>query len=317
MVQEIAKEIVKQALDDKAQDIYMVPREDGYELFMRIGEERKYIAHYEDALMSSLISHFKFVSGMNVGEKRRTQLGSCDYNIDGKNQVSLRLSTVGDYKGRESLVIRVLYSGRHQLKYWYDGLKNLKKAIGGRGLYLFSGPVGSGKTTLMYELIKEMFSDRQIISIEDPVEIKDEGMLQLQLNESIGMTYDNLIKLSLRHRPDILIIGEIRDSETARAVLRASLTGAMVFSTIHAKSISGVYDRLLELGVSPAELRNSLSFIAYQRLLNGGALVDFRTEEFEKYRPEGWNEKIRNLVEEGHLTIQQAKVETLKTYQTA
>ena len=91
-------------------------------------------------------------------------------------------------------------------------------------------------------------------------------MLQLQLNSDIGMTYDELIKLSLRHRPDILIIGEIRDSETARAVVRASLTGAIVFSTIHAKSIPGVYERLLELGVSKQELENSLRAIVYQTL---------------------------------------------------
>ncbi len=97
------------------------------------------------------------------------------------------------------------------------------------------------------------------MSIEDPVEIKQEAMLQLQLNETIGMTYDSLIKLSLRHRPDLLIIGEIRDRETARAVVRASLTGATVFSTIHAKSVRGVYERLLELGVSEDELRMVLA----------------------------------------------------------
>lgn len=92
-------------------------------------------------------------------------------------------------------------------------------------------------------------------------------MLQLQLNDEIGMTYDELIKLSLRHRPDILIIGEIRDSDTAHAVIRASLTGAVVFSTIHAKSISGVYARLLELGISQQELENSLHAVVYQRLI--------------------------------------------------
>ena len=101
---------------------------------------------------------------------------------------------------------------------------------------------------------KERFADQQVMSIEDPVEIKQDNMLQLQLNDQIGMTYDNLIKLSLRHRPDLLI-GEIRDKETARAVVRASLTGVTVFSTIHAKSVRGVYERLLELGVSEEELK--------------------------------------------------------------
>lgn len=133
----------------------------------------------------------------------------------------------------------------------------------------------------MYQLASEVFKNKQIITIEDPVEIKNDKMLQLQLNEDIGMTYDALIKLSLRHRPDILIIGEIRDQATARAVIRASLTGVMVFSTIHAKSIPGVYDRLIELGVNYQELENSLKLIAYQRLIGGGSLIDFETGNFK------------------------------------
>lgn len=164
----------------------------------------------------------------------------------------------------------------------------MKEVLCARGLYLFSGPVGSGKTTLMYQLASEVFKNKQIITIEDPVEIKNDKMLQLQLNEDIGMTYDALIKLSLRHRPDILIIGEIRDQATARAVIRASLTGVMVFSTIHAKSIPGVYDRLIELGVNYQELENSLKLIAYQRLIGGGSLIDFETSNFKKHSSDKW-----------------------------
>ena len=222
------------------------------------------------------------------------------------------MSSVGDYRGRESLVIRVLHKRRHELRYYFDGMKNILKVIGGRGLYLFSGPVGSGKTTLMYQLIAEKFPDKQVISIEDPVEIKQDSMLQLQLNESIGMTYDNLIKLSLRHRPDILIIGEIRDTETARAVIRASLTGAMVFSTIHAKSISGVYARLIELGVSPQELDNSLRLIGYQRLIGGGGVIDFVERDFQRYDPTSWNEQIDGLAQDGYISAEQAKIEKIR-----
>lgn len=315
MVQEIARLLIEQALETNAQDIYMIPREKHYDVFMRIGDERKFISVYEHTVMCNLISHFKFVSGMNVGEKRRTQLGSCEYALGNEMMVSLRLSSVGDYKGRESLVIRVLYSKQQSLHYWFDGMKELKDKIGERGLYLFSGPVGSGKTTLMYQLIMEKYAHKQVISIEDPVELKDERILQLQLNDSIGMTYDNLIKLSLRHRPDILIIGEIRDSETARAVIRASLTGAIVFSTIHAKSISGVYDRLLELGVREEELKNSLSLIAYQRLIGGGALIDYKTESYQDYYPKVWNQRIDQLFEQGYLTEEQRKTEKIKSYQ--
>ena len=311
MVQELARKIIGQAVEVNAQDIYMIPRADNYELYIRIGDERKFIDEFENHQMVALISHFKFVAGMNAGEKRRSQLGSCDYVFADGEEISLRLSSVGDYRGKESLVIRLLYSGRHDLHYWFNGMRNLLEAIGSRGLYLFSGPVGSGKTTLMHQLVAEKFPDKQIISIEDPVEIKQDSMLQLQLNESIGMTYDNLIKLSLRHRPDILIIGEIRDSETARAVLRASLTGTMVFSTIHAKSIAGVYARLLELGVSHQELVNSLRLIAYQRLIGGGGVIDFADSDFQNHQPDKWNEQIESLARDGHITAAQAKIEKI------
>lgn len=249
MVQEIAKKLIRMGKKEEAQDLYFIPRKEEYQVFMRVGDERRFVQSFPFEEMTAIISHFKFVAGMNVGEKRRSQLGSCDYPLE-NGVVSIRLSTVGDYRGYESLVIRLLHDEERELRFWFDQLPELKKKLAGRGLYLFAGPVGSGKTTLMHALAQERFADQQVMSIEDPVEIKQDNMLQLQLNDQIGMTYDNLIKLSLRHRPDLLIIGEIRDKETARAVVRASLTGVTVFSTIHAKSVRGVYERLLELGVS-------------------------------------------------------------------
>ena len=136
-------------------------------------------------------------------------------------------------------------------------------------------------------------------------------MLQLQLNETIGMTYDSLIKLSLRHRPDLLIIGEIRDQETARAVVRASLTGATVFSTIHAKSIRGVYERLLELGVSEDELRMVLQGVCYQRLIGGGGVIDFVNQDYQKHEASLWNQQIDQLFADGHITDDQRQAEKI------
>ncbi|HEP1684187.1 TPA: competence type IV pilus ATPase ComGA [Streptococcus pyogenes] len=311
MVQALAKAILAKAERVQAQDIYILPRADQYDLFLRIGDERRLVDVYQSDRMAPLISHFKFVAGMIVGEKRRCQVGSCDYKLSKDKQLSLRLSSVGDYRGKESLVIRLLHHQNKSVHYWFDGLTKVANQVGGRGLYLFAGPVGSGKTTLMYQLISNYHQEAQVISIEDPVEIKNHQILQLQVNDDIGMTYDNLIKLSLRHRPDILVIGEIRDSQTARAVIRASLTGAMVFSTVHAKSISGVYARLLELGVTKAELSNCLALIAYQRLLNGGALIDSTQNEFEYYSSSNWNQQIDQLLEAGHLNPKQAKLEKI------
>ena len=311
MVQSLAKQLIAQAVGFNAQDIYIIPRQREYDVFMRIGDDRRFIDSDGFDRMASLISHFKFVAGMTVGEKRRSQLGSCDYDFGAEEPVSLRLSTVGDYRGHESLVIRLLHDGRRDLHYWFDGMRAIKEAIGSRGLYLFSGPTGSGKTTLMYQLIKENFGNHQVISIEDPVEIKDDGILQLQLNESIDLTYDSLIKLSLRHRPDVLIIGEIRDKETARAAIRASLTGATVFSTIHAKSIAGVYQRLLELGVSADEINNSLAAICYQRLIGGGGLIDVATRDFQQHTSKEWNRNLETLFQAGHITDTQLKTESI------
>jgi len=310
MVQEIAQKIIATAKEKKAQDIYFIPKEKSYELHMRVGDERCLVDSYEFNVLAAVISHFKFVAGMNVGEKRRSQLGSCDYQYDEKVS-SLRLSTVGDYRGHESLVIRLLHDEEQDLHFWFQDIGELGKQYRQRGLYLFAGPVGSGKTTLMHELAKSLFKGQQVMSIEDPVEIKQEEMLQLQLNEAIGLTYENLIKLSLRHRPDLLIIGEIRDSETARAVVRASLTGATVFSTIHAKSIRGVYERLLELGVTEEELAVVLQGVCYQRLIGGGGIVDFANKDYQEHQPTRWNAQIDQLLKDGHITSLQAETEKI------
>ncbi|MFM9320053.1 competence type IV pilus ATPase ComGA [Streptococcus sp. ST16] len=310
MVQEIAQKIIATAKEKKAQDIYFIPKEKSYELHMRVGDERCLVASYEFDVLAAVISHFKFVAGMNVGEKRRSQLGSCDYQY-GEKKSSLRLSTVGDYRGHESLVIRLLHDEEQELHFWFQDMNELGGQYRQRGLYLFAGPVGSGKTTLMHELAKSLFKGQQVMSIEDPVEIKQEDMLQLQLNEAIGLTYENLIKLSLRHRPDLLIIGEIRDSETARAVVRASLTGATVFSTIHAKSIRGVYERLLELGVTEEELAVVLQGVCYQRLIGGGGIVDFANKDYQEHQPTRWNAQIDQLLKDGHITSLQAETEKI------
>ena len=291
MVQEIAKKLIRMGKKEEAQDLYFIPRKEEYQVFMRVGDERRFVQSFPFEEMTAIISHFKFVAENGV--------------------VSIRLSTVGDYRGYESLVIRLLHDEERELRFWFDQLPDLKKKLAGRGLYLFAGPVGSGKTTLMHALAQERFADQQVMSIEDPVEIKQDNMLQLQLNDQIGMTYDNLIKLSLRHRPDLLIIGEIRDKETARAVVRASLTGVTVFSTIHAKSVRGVYERLLELGVSEEELKIVLQGICYQRLIAGGGVVDFATENYQEHSASRWNQQMDLLAQSGYIQLAQAQAEKI------
>ncbi|KXT77915.1 competence type IV pilus ATPase ComGA [Streptococcus sp. DD13] len=316
MVQALAQELIQEAVTKRVSDLYFLPKEGEYHLYGRIREERTWFRKVESATYNALISHFKFLAGMNVGEKRRSQLGSCDYEY-GSGHIAMRLSTVADYQNRESMVVRFLYPDLDNLTFWFDQMTDFKPVISGRGLYLFSGPVGSGKTSLMYRLAQECFAERQILTIEDPVEIQQEQMLQLQVNEAIGLTYENLIKLSLRHRPDLLIIGEIRDSKTAQAVLRASLTGLTVFSTIHAKGIPGVYHRMTELGVAPEELDKALQGVFYQRLIAGGGVVDYANENFKDHSPQAWNRKMDRLVEEGRILSSEAATEKIKDQTTA
>lgn len=311
MIKEMAQTVLAEAADFGANDIYVLPVEKGFSVVFRKSTHRYNYLLLSNADGQSLISHFKFTAGMNVGEKRRPQLGACLYDFSGK-KIRLRLSSAGDFENRESLVIRILHHVDRPLVFWFDtDLQQVENLVTKRGLYLFLGPVGSGKTTLMHYIAKQKFSGQQVITIEDPVEIVSPDLLQFQLNEVIGNTYDSLIKLSLRHMPDLVIVGEIRDRETARAVMRASLTGYTVFSTIHAKSISGVDARLLELGVTREEIKNSLSGVVYQRLIAGKGVLDSADKAFEKHTNDKWHTKIEKLVTDGHLTPSQAETEKI------
>ena len=164
----------------------------------------------------------------------------------------------------------------------------------------------------MYKFAREHFKNQQVICIEDPVELVEAEFLQLQVNKVIGNDYDALIKLSLRHRPDLLIVGEIRDSQTAKAVLRASLTGYTVFSTVHARSISGVVARLKELGLTDWELQSSLQRVIYQRLIAGKGLLVYEKEKFEEWQPDEWNGQIDQLVADGFISAATAAREKIE-----
>lgn len=263
---ELSSELITQGVKEHWQDLYLLPQKDCYHIYYRIGTNRNLLQTISLELAQQVISRFKYLGEMDVGEKRKAQLGAITYNhADGEQR--LRLSTVGDYQQRESLVVRFLFHfGNQKEKYVLEEqITTIQSHLNQRGLYLFSGPVGSGKTTLMYKLAKT-FSG-QIITIEDPVEIEEPDFLQLQTNNKINQDYDTLIRLSLRHHPDVLIIGEIRDQVTAEAAIRAALTGHYVFATIHARSLSSIQARLLELTKNTGDLRECLQGIIYMEML--------------------------------------------------
>ncbi|MDR2465663.1 MAG: Flp pilus assembly complex ATPase component TadA, partial [Streptococcaceae bacterium] len=267
---DISKIVMKQlklGRSIQAEDYYLLPTIEGYRSFFRKGNRKEREEVFEAEVAEKIILHLKYRAGMNVGERRRAQLGSFSIHDEGRDY-RFRVSTVGDFMQKESLVLRFLHSFEEKACLYFDDsqIQEIQRHLLKRGLFLFSGPTGSGKTTSMFQLALSL-NKNQMISIEDPVEIENKAVLQLQVNEAIGMTYEALIKLCLRHRPDIVFVGEIRDEITLRSVIRATLTGHTVFSTLHAKNVEGVKARLIELGATREELKICLGGIVYQRLL--------------------------------------------------
>ncbi|MGM0215423.1 competence type IV pilus ATPase ComGA [Enterococcus sp. AZ109] len=265
-IEEFSTELIHYGALYHMQDFYLMPRSNHYEYYFRKGPFYHRQGCMSDEVGVQLISRFKYLGQMDVSERRKAQLGAITYSLP-QIQQRLRLSTVGDYLQRESLVIRFLHSFGISKEHFLlpNQLTTLRNACRSKGLYLFCGPVGSGKTTLMYKLAKE--SPGQVLTIEDPVEIEETDFLQLQVNEKIHQTYEELIKLSLRHHPDVLIIGEIRDQKTILGAIRAALTGHCVFATLHASSLEAAENRAIELGGDKKLLQDCLRGVIYQELL--------------------------------------------------
>lgn len=265
-IEELSHELIRFGIKEEMQDLYVHPNDDSCVLRFRRGAE--VVEHSKISVdeAQKLIARFKYLGEMDVGERREVQLGAITYPIEGQTQ-RLRLSTVGDYRLRESLVVRFLHQmADRKLNFFLpEQFATVENHTRKSGLYLFAGPTGSGKTTLMYHLARQ--EEGQVITIEDPVEIEETRFLQLQTNDKIGQTFDRLIQLSLRHRPDVLIVGEIRDRETAAAAIRAALTGHKVFATIHARGVMATLARIRDFVGADQELDNCLSGIIYQRLL--------------------------------------------------
>lgn len=268
-IKELADKIIDKGLQLNASDIYILPYKlKYYEIIYRIQNRQLKLYQLSINECNKLILFLKYFSEMDVGEKRKIQLGSCLYIVNHK-KIRLRLSTVSNYLKQESLVIRLLYNNQQKTMKYKSNLSFsvLQSILKSKGLHLFAGPVGSGKTTLMYKMAKNIASDKQIITIEDPIEVEEASFLQLQVQPKINLTYNNLIRLCLRHRPDILIIGEIRDEDTAKSAIRAALTGHVIFATIHANSVDGIYDRLRDLKVSEIDIKQTVQSMTYQQIL--------------------------------------------------
>ena len=261
--------LIVAASERHASDIYIWPDSDGFQVIYYSATGIEKVHHFNMKIGEALIRHIKFSAHMDISEVRRPQLGRWHYLI-GQQSLHLRVSSVADFLNRESIVIRLIYDmqdnildwqPKHQLNELADLLK-LKQ-----GLILLAGKMGSGKTTTLYHVATNHLDNQMVLTIEDPVELVAPEFLQLQVNNAAHMGYEQLLKLALRHHPDIMIIGEIRDAETAHIVVQAALSGHLILSTVHAMSIKGIWYRLRAFGV-PIDLLNQVVVgLGYQEMM--------------------------------------------------
>ncbi|MFD1441565.1 ATPase, T2SS/T4P/T4SS family [Lacticaseibacillus hegangensis] len=240
-------EIFEKARAALASDVYFLPKPTGVTVLIRTATGWGEATVRTLGEGASWIRALKYDAGMNVAETRRPQLGALPLAQLG---ITLRLSTVGDYTNQEALVARLIY-GVPGLDEWTAPIvEDLVDRLNRQRMLALCGPTGSGKTTLLYQVATALGQARMVMTIEDPVEIAAPAFLQLQVNPEAGMSYASLLKAALRKRPDVLVIGEIRDFETAQAACEAAISGHVVLTTVHAKQAAQVPLRLTALGVA-------------------------------------------------------------------
>ena len=273
-IESFANHILVNAKEVGTSDIHILPEKGLFGIYFRLNGRMVYQYKIDEEEGKRLISYFKYSANMDVGERRKPQSGSFVYKGEGEFNQDLRLSTLTNYHSQESLVIRLLETqenvNQDKSIFLPDELERIERLIHYKsGLVLFSGPVNSWKTTTMYQLVRNRMANTkiQVIAIEDPVEIEEENFLQIQVNEKAGNTYEASLKASLRHHPDVIIVGEIRDEETARMAIRGALTGHLIIASVHAKNAEGVLMRMHELGISYEMLSQTLIAVIFQKLL--------------------------------------------------
>lgn len=271
-IEMLADRIISDAARNQATDIHIIPRKTDTLVQIRLNNKLIPRLSLPKAECNKLISHFKFTANMDIGERRRPQSGAIVCNVNGQ-LIGLRLSTLPS-NNSESLVIRLLPQQEqipfHQLSLFPAMTRKLLALLKhAHGLIIFTGPTGSGKTTTLYSLLNETahLFHRNVITLEDPVEKNYDSVLQVQVNEKAGVTYAAGLKAILRHDPDIIMVGEIRDAETAKIAVRAALTGHLVLSTMHTRDARGAVFRLHEFGINWLEVEQTLIAITAQRLV--------------------------------------------------
>lgn len=258
---------LKTAIAHQVSDIHFSIKEDDVLIEMRVNDKMKRLK--KDAQDLKLFRYLKYKSNIDLSNVNKPQSGTFEMMVD-QQKIALRFSIIQSFQ-RTSAVLRLLnYSQKLSIQdltwntFHITFLKNMTRYK--NGLLLISGPTGSGKTTTLYTILNSC-KHQKIYTLEDPIEIFNESYVQLQVNEKQGLTYQEGVKQLLRHDPDIIVIGEIRDAVTAAIAIQCALTGHLVLSTIHAESCLGAIVRLMDLGIDKQYLKAVLKGISNQRLL--------------------------------------------------
>lgn len=292
--------ILEYAAKNGASDVHIEPLVDSLKIRCRIDGILREVLRLPKSTEPPLVSRIKILANLKIDEHRIPQDGEFSINVAGR-AIDLRIA-ISPVVWGEQVVIRLLdktgtslkledmgYMGR-SLKAIREGIKNTS------GMVLTSGPTGSGKSTSLYALLQEVKSDAiNIVTLEDPVEYKMEGINQIQVNADVGLTFANGLRSILRQDPDVVMVGEIRDKETAELAVQAALTGHLVFSTLHTNSAAGILPRLLDMGIEPFLIASTVRVVIGQRLVRRLA-TDTETYQSDSIETEAIKKTLGRLL---------------------
>lgn len=268
----LVNEVIGQAARSRASDIHIEPFRDYLRIRLRIDGVLHETDAPELAMAKLIISRIKIIARLDIAERRRPQDGRARVNIDGRS-LDLRIATSPNIHG-ESVVIRLLEDRDSEVSLSELGLSKANEKLlctrlaNPYGLILVVGPTGGGKTTTLAGAVGQVNQPgKKIISIEDPVEYQIDGVTQIAVNPAIGLRFASVLRSVLRHDPDVIVVGELRDAETAEIAVNAALTGHLVLATLHANTAAAAPARLIDMGVDPALLRSTLKLVIAQRLV--------------------------------------------------
>ncbi len=264
--------LIRQASRDRASDIHIEPEEDSVRIRYRIDGILHEVMSLPVTVHSALISRIKIMAGMNIAERRRPQDGQISF-MDGDKELDIRVATINTVHG-EMAVLRLLNKSfallsLPELGFLPESLEQYRLMLKMPfGMILISGPTGAGKTTTLYASVNQLDNvGRNVLTIEDPVEYRFKNINQIQVNPTAGLTFAAGLRATMRLDPDVILVGEIRDSETARIAIQAALTGHLVLSSIHANDTPGVIYRLIDLGVEPFLVASAVIGVVAQRMV--------------------------------------------------